>query len=391
MTLEEIVNSLKSAGQDYGQLFNNNPKYTAVASNVTKGLENLVPPQFTNTQDAKSQEYSKKLAEWALGNGMGMSGMALGIKNTRMGDIGFDPRFTPRKLQGNELDRLNNLTTKIDVPDQQIQQLSLANYEGYPFITSMSDRTNVGQLQSINGVPLNVDLQGGQGYMFNNPGQVWASGASPVSSIMKHAQNLKDWTGKDPLYLPWTMSPTGGDYANMTGETMLRYMSNNMSKTAQRGVNKQIKSFIPNFSGIGSEEGINQFRNAPDTMRKNVKRMIDVNYRDEGGLSLPEARLAVADPNQLLSPVLGLRNVGQVFANDKVIKNSGHRAYPKGVPGQGLGMLDKNIMAHELLPHVVSARNIQNPRMPSDADRRSMELGVYSGQITSDLLKALGY
>jgi hypothetical protein len=31
MTLEEIVNSLKSAGQDYGQLLNNNPKYTAVA------------------------------------------------------------------------------------------------------------------------------------------------------------------------------------------------------------------------------------------------------------------------------------------------------------------------------------------------------------------------
>ena len=398
MTLEEIVNNLKSAGQDYGQLFNNNTRMDAtkqfggqLQNNVTQGLEGLVPPSFSSVQDAKSPEYNKKLTDWSLGNGMGMSGMALAIKNTRMGDIGFDPRFTPRKLQGNELDRLNNLTTKIDVPDQQIQQLSLANYEGYPFITSMSDRTNVGQLQSINGVPLNVDLQGGQGYMFNNPGQVWASGASPVSSIMKHAQNLKDWTGKDPLYLPWTMSPTGGDYANMTGETMLRYMSNNMSKTAQRGVNKQIKSFIPNFSGIGSEEGINQFRNAPDTMRKNVKRMIDVNYRDEGGLSLPEARLAVADPNQLLSPVLGLRNVGQVFANDKVIKNSGHRAYPKGVPGQGLGMLDKNIMAHELLPHVVSARNIQNPRMPSDADRRSMELGVYSGQITSDLLKALGY
>ena len=91
MTLEEIVNSLKSAGQDYGQLFNNNPKYTAVASNVTKGLENLVPPQFTNTQDAKSQEYSKKLAEWALGNGMGMSGMALAVSGyggaKNIGDI----------------------------------------------------------------------------------------------------------------------------------------------------------------------------------------------------------------------------------------------------------------------------------------------------------------
>lgn len=39
-----------------------------------------MPPQFSNTQDAKSQEYSKKLADWALGNGMGMAGMALGTK-----------------------------------------------------------------------------------------------------------------------------------------------------------------------------------------------------------------------------------------------------------------------------------------------------------------------
>ena len=29
MTLEEIVNNLKSAGQDYGQLFNNNPRMDA--------------------------------------------------------------------------------------------------------------------------------------------------------------------------------------------------------------------------------------------------------------------------------------------------------------------------------------------------------------------------
>ena len=90
MTLEEIVNSLKSAGQDYSQLLNNNPKYTAVASNVTKGLENLVPPQFTNTQDAKSQEYSKKIADWALGNGMGMSGMALAIKAFHGSPVNFD-------------------------------------------------------------------------------------------------------------------------------------------------------------------------------------------------------------------------------------------------------------------------------------------------------------
>ena len=37
-------------------------------------------------------------------------------------------------------------------------------------------------------------------------------------------------------------------------------------------VNKDIKGFIPNFKGVGSEEGINQFRTAPDKVRKKLKK-----------------------------------------------------------------------------------------------------------------------
>ena len=366
--------------QDYGQLKDAYPNAKKFGSALKSNVSKLIPTEA----DFQSPQ---KMGEWGLSAALNAP-MGLAVKSTRIGDIGFDPRFDPRK---GEQEKLKNLTTSIDVPDTQIKNISLADYEGYPFITSMSDRTNVGKLQSINDVPLNVDLQGGQDYMFNNPGQVWASGNDPVSSIMKHAKNLKDWTGKDPLYLPWRMSPTGGDFANMTGETMLKYMSNNMPNKTQRLVNKSIKTFIPNFKGIGSLEGIDQFRTASDTTRKALKNMLDKTYRNEGGLSIGEARLAVADPNQLSSPVLGLQNVGQIFANDKIINSSGHRAYPRGVPGVGLGRLNQDIMAHQLLPHVVSTRNIQNPRNPSDADRRSMELGIYSGQITSDILKSLGY
>jgi hypothetical protein len=388
MTLEEIVNSLKSAGQDYGQLLNNNPKYTAVASNVTKGLENLVPPQFTNTQDAKSQEYSKKLAEWALGNGMGMSGMALAIKNTRMGDIGFDPRFDKRIR---EQEKLKNLQTTVDVPDIEIPKVSLADYEGYPFITSMSDRTNVGQLQYINGVPVGTNLQGGQDYMFYNPGQVWASAKSPSNALVKQANYLKQITGKDPLYMPWRMAPTGGDFANMTGETMLRYMSNNMSKTAQRGVNKQIKDFIPKFSGVGSEEGLNQFRTAPDKTRKALKRMLDKNYRDAGGLSIGEARLAVSDPYQLTLPDGELQNMGMIFSGNKLVPRSGHNAYPYGVPGEGIGKLDKNINAFELLTNAAEYRGIKDLKNPSQQDIRALQMKPYGGILTNEILKKLGY
>jgi hypothetical protein len=310
------------------------------------------------------------------------------IKNTKIGDIGFDPRFDPRKL---EQEKLKRLTTQVDVPDIQIPKVSLVDYEGYPFITSMSDRTNVGKLQSINDVPVNVDLQGGQNYMFNNPEQVWASAKAPAGQLIKQAKVLKDITGKDPLYMPWRMSPTGGDFANMTGETMLRYMSNNMSKSSQRAVNKDIKNFIPNFKGIGSEEGINQFRNAPDKARKALKNMLDTEYRNKGGLSIGEARLAVADPNQLVSAESGLQNVGRIFANQPMIQSSGHKAYPKGVAGEGLGLLDKDIMAFELLPNAAEARRIANPKMPSQQDIRALQMKPYAGIITSDMLKKLGY
>jgi hypothetical protein len=91
----------------------------------------------------------------------------------------------------------------------------------------------------------------------------------------------------------------------MTGETMLKYMRSNMNKKEQRAVNKGIKDFIPDFKGIESEEGIDQFRNAPDKVRKALKNHLDTKYRNAGGISIGEARLAVADPSQLLAPDTG--------------------------------------------------------------------------------------
>lgn len=308
------------------------------------------------------------------------------VKQIKIGDIGFDPRYDPRKL---EQDKLNRLTTKVDIPEIQIPKVSLADFEGKPFITTMSDRTNVGNLLEINGVPVGTHMQGGQGFMFDNP-MAWASAKAPVNAIVKHANILQEATGQNPLLLPWRMAPTGGDFANMTGETMLKYMSNNMSKAEQRLVNKDIKGFIPNFKGVGSEEGINQFRTAPDKVRKKLKKYLDKTYRNEGGLSIGEARLAVSDPAQLLGQDAGIMNVGEIFAKQPVIANSGHKAYPRGVAGQGLGVLDKDYNIFQLLPNVVKERNIINPLNPSQQDIRALQMKPYAGILTSDLLKKLG-
>ena len=308
---------------------------------------------------------------------------------SKIGD--FDPRFDSR---AKEQERLRNLTTTVESTQKfDAPRVSLADFEGRPFITSMSDRTAAGgDLLAINDVSLNrpIGLLGGQDYMFNNPGQVWASAQGPVKQLMQAADVLKQTTGQNPLYIPWRMAPTGGDFATMTGETMLSYAQSAMSKSDKSGLNKAIKEFIPNWKGVDSPESIGQFRDAPDAVRKAVMNQMDVGFRDAGGLNIGEARLSVADQKQLLSPDAGIMNIGEIFANQPMIMQSGHPSYPRGVPGQGLGMLEDQRGIYELLPNAVRERGIVDPTMPSQTDIRALQMKPYYGILDAELLKALG-
>lgn len=305
----------------------------------------------------------------------------------------FDPRFDPRVL---EQERLRNLrTTVVPIQNYTVPEVSLANYEGYPFITSMADRTRTGLLTDIDGVLLNrpVELQGGQPYMFENPGQVWASGKKPATDIYNLAGELKRGTGKDPLFLPWVMSPSGSDFANMTGETMLAYAQSAMGKGTKSSLDKQIKNkFIPDWKGIDDPASVNQFKQLSDKKRKLMKQqLLDKEFRNEGGLSLGEARLSIADPTQLTSKDATILNVGQVFPNRPMIMQSGHSSYPLGVPGQGIGVSKDKFNIFQLLQDYSASRGIKNPANPSRPDIRTLEMKPYGGLLTSDVLKSLGY
>jgi hypothetical protein len=271
--------------------------------------------------------------------------------------------------------------------------VSLADFEGRPFITSMADRTAAGgKLVGIDDVKFNrsVDLRGGQDYMFNNPGEVWASGQGPAKALMKYADEVKSATGQNPLYLPYRMAPTGGDFAQMTGETMLAYADAAMGKMQKKNLDKSIKKFIPDWAGVSDPASVQQFRGMPDKTRKAIKSMMDKKFRNEGGLNIGSARLAVSDPAQLAAQEGGVMNVGEIFAGNPLLRST-HPAYPGGVPGQGIGTLAEDVNVFELLPDVVKARNIADPRNPGPADLRAMQMHPYAGVITNELLKRLGY
>ena len=328
----------------------------------------------------------------------------------------IDPRFDPRVRERERLAALTPAVSERGTLDD-IPRIALSDLEGRQFITTMSDRTRAGGLLTgINDVEfdLPVNLQGGQDFMFENPGAVWASAPGVVGQIMREAYRSKD----NPIYLPYRMAPTGGDFSKMTGEAMISYASANMTQAQKRELNKAIRGYvtkgkmvkqkdgpskrvgdglsIEGWQGVDSPASIEAWRNTPDSVRKELMDMMDKQFRNKGGLGIGEARLAVAEPYQVGLRDAGIQNVGLIFRDQPVIKESGHPSYPFAVPGEGLGRLDDQPMSiFDLIPDArlgEAQRRVGDtvdPLNPSASDIRAVSMKPYSGRIDEATLRRL--
>jgi hypothetical protein len=324
----------------------------------------------------------------------------------------FDPRFDPRVK---EQDMLRNLEAEIigSNQTQPMPRLALSELEGEDFVTSMTDRTRAGgDVKSINRVQLvdPVYLPGGQDFMFNNPSAVWASGEKPSREILELARELKSESGKDPLYIPWRMAPTGGDFSTTTGELMLGYAAANMTKSTKKALDKAIRDYrtkgsmvkgnrvgagrkIEGWKGLDDPSSVQVWRNTPDAVRKELMNMMDVQFRNKGGLSIGAARLINADPKQLTARDAGIQNVGRIFA-DIDIFDSAHPSYPFVVPGGGVGVLENASAAtvFDLLPKSrlgKAQKVVKDPANPTQQEIRALQMKPYGGTITEDILRRM--
>ena len=302
----------------------------------------------------------------------------------------FDPRFDKR---ANEQQRLQDLIVeKLYGPKLDIPTMKLSDLEGRDFMTTYSDRTDAGGvITKINDVELASEqpLFGGQDYMFNNPGRVWTSGRTPSKAMHDAA------AGKDVIYLPHRMAPSGGDFSSMTGGTMIRYAQANMDSSTMKQFDKVMKEINPSWPGLSSDSAVDAFQNMPDTHRKAIKNAMDVKFRNNGGLNIGEARLSVADPRQVNAREAGIMNVGEIHGGKPIVEVD-HPDYPAGLQGEGLGTLeDQPMTIFDLLP---DARIGADQRRVGDAvdtlnpsrdDIRALQMKPYMGTITPEILKRL--
>ena len=325
------------------------------------------------------------------------------IKDAKYDRAEFDPRFYPGgklRVKDSPEYRANVIDTGTMIPQERI---ALQDLEGRPYFTTMSDRTAAGGLlEGIGNKPLAhpIRLTGGQDYMRDDTGELWASGAGVVPNMVKAAKELKDQYGSSPVFMPWRMAPSGGDFAHMTGQTMLSWAAGNMPKVYKKQLDADMKKFVPDWAGVDDPKSLEQYGALSDTQRKTAMNMLDKEYRNKGGISQTQARLAVSDQSQLLSPVSGFQNVGEVDLQRGVLEGGGNATYPSGLAGDYLGTLDTDVTAMDLNPERY-ARALKKdgtfdtgPQGPDSlstrsAPRRAMEVGYWGGLIDEALLRRL--
>jgi hypothetical protein len=309
----------------------------------------------------------------------------------RIIDSGFSKAMGGGSDRVGVLNKLETMQTGItDRSMGDIPNVNLYDFEGSPYLLTQSDRSAAGGvLESIHGKDIDpVDLRGGRDFMFDPPseGQVWASDPSVIKTMHNRANALKKEYGADPLLLPFTMAPTGIDFATMPLDTMINYARQGMNKSNLKKMDQGIKKIIPEWLGVANPKSNDIFRQVHGSKRKLVADFIDKNFRDvKGGLSMGEARAATSDSAQYVDTAGSLKNIGRIKADSSLIADSGHPTYVGGLSGEGLGVLNENLNARIFAEH--NGRALQNDM--SDIRSLGMRHQYSQGIIDEKLLRKI--
>ena len=307
----------------------------------------------------------------------------------RVGDV--------RDMQGGILDQFGHEIIADNIIEAP--EISIFDLEGRPFVSSQADLTRAGGLiQSIDGVPLKqpVEMMGGQDYMWLprsvKENLVWASDAQPINKLVKEAQGIAKETGKEPIYIPFRMKPTGMDYSKQIADSMIQSALVRLNKSQIAELNDTIRAeaFITpkdspkkligeNFKGIDIENPLND--SVSGDLRKEIIRIMDRDYRydggqkikrgsDEGTSSLAQVRVANADPTQLNKEPMTLQNVANLDMDNLKRDVSFHDTYNTGIGGEALGRIKEDVSLLDLFTSKVRDKkgNIIGDYMGSDGN-----------------------
>lgn len=322
----------------------------------------------------------------------------------------LDPRIFATGARGSPRvkDVEQNLATTVQYGDNRIESIptvNLEDYEGYAFMSPMADTSGAGDvIQSINDMPVGVPRRGGIDFM-NDPASgdfVWSSDRSKIlgretpGTFIGISRKLQELTpGKEPLFLPHSMTPTGVDYSQVS-EVMLSHAKNNLDQSTIRSLDKDIKEIYPDWLGLDTEGAINDLNRVSGEYRKKIINLIDKDYAKQGAINAGQARLALIDEGQRFLRPGTVLNMGAIDISRMPVTGDVHPVYDTGLYGEGRGRLSVPLSVYELNPQAAYLSGIRPDQLMSPPRQsgqqgglRSLEGSPLTGIITEDVLRGI--
>jgi hypothetical protein len=235
--------------------------------------------------------------------------------------------------------------------------------EGRGLLTTMSDLSAAGDdVLAVNGVQLNrpFSRDGGQGFVFENPGESWAADTANAKAILEAARELEKTTGKPTILAPFTMGPLSSMFSHHPRGLQYAYADAALDAPEKALLAKDIKKILPNWTDFSDPDAYMTFMRASGKARGQLNKLMD-QYRDRGGLGKGEAIYGTTDLKQIGAPMMSLRNLGEVDTRFG-LSESKNPAYRSGVPGRGLAPLkEENLGALSLFPDMMQQYGYATP------------------------------
>ena len=236
-------------------------------------------------------------------------------------------------------------------------------------VPMFGDRSDVGKIvKEIEGVPMDVVLEGGGEFMRKHPKHIWASHPDRLEALAKKVRMAGE-SGRPVYGVHSAMGPQSVDFSTMVTEAIMAGLDlGSLRKEEISAFNQAVKSVkgqggkpkAPNFPGLEDPELFQKLMSGPGGQRDAFLKAMDKRQFQEAGFpSVAQARYAVTAP-RLLDVERGASGyaVGEFDPAGVIEVLSGHKSYPADIRGQYKGALPTLLPVEIMYPTHYGARRM---------------------------------
>lgn len=270
-----------------------------------------------------------------------------------------NPAFAEREALAAKNDFITIFTEDV-IPDEK--KLDIPSLMGEYITPIKTDRTDLGILDQIGGIPVGTRVDAGDKFSRANQGTDtgWMSMFNTAKTVQNKSKGIREDTDQDPIGINTLMGIESSNFSTAIAEPAMRQIQQlPISKEAKAQFDAELRKKWPDWVGLDSESAMDQLmgRSGFPNVGKNRTKFVETmgkrqdgvgpgstglgsvkKYRDQGFPNIQELYFGVMRPEIAGSPMRTTgTNAFRMNAGDARLNVGRHPAYTGEVPGEYIG------------------------------------------------------